>query len=107
MAAVRRLADYAFARSGDKGDTCNVGVLAKDDEAFEIVRRVVTPEAVKAHFKGMVKGPVEVHEMANINAVNVVLHDGLGGGATRTLRWDQTGKSMGNQLLRMEIENGQ
>jgi hypothetical protein len=99
-----QLKDLAYARSGDKGDKCNVGLLAKDEHAYKLLQRELTPERIKEHYGSMVKGEVEIHAMPNINALNVVLHGALGGGATRTLRWDQTGKSMGNALLRLELE---
>jgi hypothetical protein len=98
------LNDLAFARSGDKGDKCNIGLMARDSACYAQIERALTPELVKQHFGPMVKGPVEIFPMPNINAFNIVLHDGLQGGATRTLRWDQTGKSMGNALLRLQIE---
>lgn len=103
MATVK-LVELAFARSGDKGDSCNVGLLAKDRAAYELIERHLTPELVKRHFGDMVAGDVVIYPMPNIDALNVVLHGALGGGATRTLRWDQTGKSMGNALLRLDLE---
>jgi hypothetical protein len=99
-----RLKDLAFTRSGDKGDHCTVGLIAKSDADYETLRKHVTPERVKAFFGDMVRGPVKIYELPNLNIVHLVLHNALGGGATRTLRFDQTGKSMGTALLRMEIE---
>jgi hypothetical protein len=104
MARRVRLVDLAYARSGDKGDKCNIGLMAKDDEAYRLIAGHLAPGLVKDHFGAMVRGDVDIHPMPNINAFNIVLHGALGGGATRTLRWDQTGKSMGNVLLRMELE---
>lgn len=104
MKVKARLKDLAFARSGDKGDVSNIGLLAKNRESYEILKKEVTPARVKAHFGSMVKGEVKIYEMSNIDALEVVLSGALGGGATRTLRLDQTGKSMGQALLRMEIE---
>lgn len=98
-----QLKELAYARSGDKGDVCNIGLLALSRENYELIRRYVTPERVKAHFGQMVKGPVEIYEMPNIEALEIVLRNALDGGATRTLRFDQTGKAMGTALLRMEI----
>jgi hypothetical protein len=100
---VRRLVEIAYARSGDKGDVSNIGVLAKDDAAYDLLLRRLTPERVKAHFGDWVQGAVEVHPMPNINGFNVVCRQALGGGATRTLRYDQTGKAMATALLRMEL----
>ena len=99
----KQLRELAFARSGDKGDVCNVGVLAFDEKAYQIISREVTPERVKAHFGDMVKGNVEIYPLPNIHALEIVLRNALGGGATRTLIFDQTGKSMSTALLRMRI----
>jgi hypothetical protein len=99
-----RLVDLAYARSGDKGDVSNIGVLAKDDAAYAVLERQLTPERVKAHFGAWVQGAVEVYPMPNINGFNVVCRQALGGGATRTLRYDQTGKAMATALLRMELD---
>ncbi len=104
MKVKAKLKDLAFARSGDKGDVSNIGLMAKNREFYEIMKNEVTPESVKAHFGSMVKGEVTVYEMSNIDALEVTLSGALGGGATRTLRLDQTGKSMGQALLRMEVE---
>lgn len=99
----KQLRELAFVRSGDKGDVCSVGLLALNSDAYEIMAREVTPERIKAHFGDMVKGQVEIYPMPNIEALHVVLRNALGGGATRTLRFDQTGKAMSTALLRMEI----
>lgn len=99
-----KLVDLAYARSGDKGDISDVGLIAHDPEKYEILKKVVTSEKVKAFFKDWVQGDVKVFPMDNIQALEVVLYDALGGGATRTLRIDQTGKAMGQNLLRMEVE---
>jgi hypothetical protein len=98
------LKELAYARSGDKGDISNVGILAFNKANFEILRKQVTPQRVKEHYKDLIKGEVEVYEMPNINALQVVMHNALGGGATKTLRWDETGKSMCLAMLFMEIE---
>jgi hypothetical protein len=98
-----QLRELAYARSGDKGDLCNVGLLAFNRENYELIRKYVTPERVKEHFGDMVKGAVEIYEMPNIDALEIVLRNALDGGATRTLRFDQTGKAMGTALLRLEI----
>ena len=99
-----QLKEICYARSGDKGDVCNVGLMAKDDKAYKIIKEQVTADAVKKHFEGIVKGNVERYELDNINALNFVLRNALGGGATRTLMMDQTGKAFGNNLLRLEVE---
>jgi len=98
------LKDLVFARSGDKGDISDIGLMAFNQKNYEIIRKQVTPERVKAHFKDWNKGAVEIYEMSNILSLEIVLRNALGGGATRTLRLDQTGKAMGNGLLTMEVE---
>ena len=95
--------DIAYARSGDKGDVVNVGVLALDGQAYARLEAALTPERLKAHFGEWVQGEVEVFPMPNINGFNILLHNALGGGATRTLRYDVTGKSFSTALLRMEL----
>lgn len=99
-----KLVDLAYARSGDKGNISDIGLIAHDPAKYEILKKVVTPENVKAFFKDWVQGDVKIFPMDNIQALEVVLHGALGGGATRTLRIDQTGKAMGQNLLRMEVE---
>lgn len=98
------LKELCYVRSGDKGDISNIGLMALNDKNYQIIKAQVTPERVKAHYKEWVKGPVKIYEMANINALQIVMYEALGGGATKTLRIDQTGKSMGNAILRMEVE---
>ncbi len=93
----------AHARSGDKGDTCNIGLIANRMADYEHLRRHVTAPRVKAHFRGWVLGPVERFELPNIGALNFVLRRALGGGATESLRLDPQGKAMNAALLRMEI----
>jgi len=98
------LHEIAHARSGDKGDASNVGLIAYDDAGYEILRRQVTPERVRAHFRGVVRGEVERHEVPNLRALNFILHDALGGGGSASLRTDAQGKTHGVGLLLMEIE---
>lgn len=98
------LKDLAYARSGDKGDISNVGIIAFNKKNYEILKEQVTPEKVKAHYKDFVKGEVKVYEMENIDSLQVVMCNALGGGATNTLRWDETGKSMCLGMLYMEID---
>lgn len=98
------LNELAFARSGDKGDVCNIGVMAKSPNIYEFLARELTPERIRSLFKGIVKGDVEVYPMPNLHSVQVVLRRSLGGGATCTLRFDQTGKSMCCALLRMPLD---
>jgi hypothetical protein len=95
--------DLAFGRSGDKGDIANVGLLAMDAAAWDRLRRGLTPELVRAHLGGLVKGDIEVFELPRIQALNVVLHNALGGGASRTLRFDQTGKAFATILMGIRL----
>lgn len=98
------LKDIAYVRSGDKGDKSNIGVLAFDEKSYKFLENYLTPERIKAHFCDMVKGEVQVYKLPNIHAFNILMDEALAGGATRTLRHDQTGKAMGNALLRLKIE---
>jgi phosphoribosylaminoimidazole-succinocarboxamide synthase len=98
------LRELAFARSGDKGDVSDIGIMAKSKNIYDLLVKTLTPEKIKEHFKGMVKGDVEVYPMPNINSIEIVLRQALGGGATCTLRFDQTGKSIGQALLRLQVE---
>jgi hypothetical protein len=99
----RQINEIAYVRSGDKGDVCTAGLVAKSPQDYAKLRASVTPEAVKALYGEWVKGDVQCHPMDNIEAVVVVMHGALGGGATRTLRLDQTGKSLGHALLRLPV----
>jgi hypothetical protein len=92
----------AHARSGDKGDTANVGLIALEPEYYPILRREVTTARVARHFKGMVSG-VERFELPNLNALNFLLHGALDGGGTISLKTDAQGKVYSTALLRMEI----
>jgi hypothetical protein len=99
-----QLTKLAHARSGDKGDTANVGLIALRDEYYPILVREVTTERVKEHFKGICKGKVERFELPNLGALNFLLHESLGGGGTLSLMTDAQGKTFSTALLRMEIE---
>lgn len=94
----------AHARSGDKGDGSNVGVIAYDDRGYGILERFLTPERVKAHFGGIVLGDVERHEIPNLRALNFILNDSLGGSGSASLKNDAQGKTHGMAMLRMRIE---
>ena len=94
----------AHTRSGDKGDTCNIGVIAYDPRHYPILIREVTAERVKSHFGDLVKGKVERFELPNLGALNFLLHQSLGGGGTVSLRTDAQGKTFGAALLSLEIE---
>ena len=99
-----QLVKLAHARSGDKGDTANVGLIALSDEIYPILVREVTAERVKQHFKGICHGRVERFELPNLGALNFLLHESLGGGGTLSLMTDAQGKTFSTALLRMEIE---
>jgi hypothetical protein len=98
------LSRFAHTRSGDKGDTANIGVIAWREEDYPLLARELTPERVKAFFGEMVQGPVERFELPNLGALNFLLHGSLGGGGTVTLRLDAQGKTYGAALLGMEID---
>lgn len=98
------LGSIAHTRSGDKGDTCNVGVIAFRREDYPVIVREVTPERVKSYLGDLVKGGVERFELPNLGAINLLLHESLGGGGTVSLRVDAQGKTFGAALLGMEIE---
>ena len=99
-----QLVKLAHARSGDKGDTANVGVIALREAIYPILVREVTSERVKNHFKEICKGEVERFELPNLGALNFLLHESLGGGGTLSLMTDAQGKTFSTALLRMEIE---
>lgn len=99
-----QLVELAHARSGDKGDTANIGLIALRKETYPILVREVTTERVKSHFEGICKGDVERFELPNLGALNFLLHESLGGGGTLSLMTDAQGKTFSTALLRMEIE---
>lgn len=98
------LVEIAHARSGDKGNACNIGVIARRPEYYTILLEQVTVERVRGHFKGWVHGAIVRYEMPAIQALNFVLEDALGGGATASLRADNQGKTMGGALLRLLVD---
>ena len=98
------LSEIAHARSGDKGDMANIGVIAYQPQHYPVLVREVTTERVKSYFGNFVKGQVERFELPNLGALNFLLHESLGGGGTLSLRIDAQGKTMSAALLRMEIE---
>jgi len=98
------LRDIAFARSGDKGDTANIGLIAFRPSIYPILVQEVTADRVKRHFKGICKGEVERFELPNLRALNFLLHNSLGGGGTVSLMLDAQGKTFATALLRMEID---
>jgi hypothetical protein len=99
-----RLVDIAHARSGDKGDTANVGVIAMDPRWYPLLTRELTRERVRDHFRGVITGDVERFELPNLNALNFLLHGALDGGGTLSLKTDAQGKVFSTALLRMTID---
>ncbi len=99
-----KLLQLAHARSGDKGDTANVGVISLKPEYYPLLKEYLTTPRVKNHFDGICKGQVERFELPNLHALNFLLHNALGGGGTMTLRHDAQGKTLSAAMLRMEIE---
>lgn len=99
-----RLVDIAHARSGDKGDTANVGLIAIEPRWYELLAQTVTRERVGEHFRGMIDGPVERFELPNLNALNFLLHGALDGGGTLSLKTDAQGKVYSTALLRMVLD---
>ena len=98
------LSSLAYARSGDKGDASNVGVVAYTQEGYELLARELTPQRVKRHFAQICNGEVERFLAPNLKALNFLLHDSLGGGGSESLKTDAQGKTHGLGLLYMKIE---
>jgi hypothetical protein len=99
-----KLSRIAHARSGDKGDISNIGIIAYKEEDYPILVREVTAARVKTFFQDLVKGKVERYELPNLWALNFVMREALDGGGTLSLRTDAQGKTLGTALLQMEIE---
>lgn len=99
-----QLLKLAHARSGDKGDTANVGVIARRSEFYPVIREQLTAERVREHFTGICFGDVERFELPNLEALNFLLHHSLGGGGTLSLKTDAQGKTYSTAMLRMEVE---
>jgi hypothetical protein len=99
-----RLLDLAHARSGDKGDTANVGVIALRPQWYDLLARHLTRERVAEHFRGVINGHVERFELPNLHALNFLLHGALGGGGTLSLKTDAQGKVYSTAMLRMVLE---
>ena len=98
------LRELAHARSGDKGDINNIGVIAYEPHYYALIRQWLTPERVKAHFGSLVKGRVTRYELPNVHAINLVLEGALGGGVTRSLSIDPHGKSYSALILTIPVE---
>ena len=98
------LRDIAHARSGDKGDTANVGVIAKKNMYYPLLVKYLTVDRVRKHFEGIVLGKVERFELPNLRAINFLLHEALGGGGTTSLKNDAQGKTLSSAMLRMQLD---
>ncbi|MBL7997628.1 MAG: hypothetical protein JNL32_03225 [Candidatus Kapabacteria bacterium] len=99
-----QLSKLAHARSGDKGDAVNCGVIAFKEEWYPVIREALTTEVVKKHFEGICLGEIERYEMPNLWAVNFLMHNTLGGGGTVSLKLDAQGKTIASAMLLMEID---
>lgn len=99
-----KLKEICHGRSGDKGDAANIGLIAYKKEDYELIKREVTAKKVKDFFKGICEGEVIRYEMPNINALNFILNNTLGGGGTVSLKLDAQGKTLAPALLKMEID---
>ncbi|MDO4798924.1 MAG: hypothetical protein Q4A52_00235 [Bacillota bacterium] len=99
-----KLCNIAHSRTGDKGNISNISLIAYRIEDYEKMARLVTPERVKQHFAGMVKGDVVRYEVPQLGALNFVMYEALGGGVTRTLSLDMHGKGLSCYLLDMEVD---
>ena len=99
-----KLKEFAFARSGDKGDGSNVGVFVTNRKDYDLIREQVTVDRVKRHFHAICKGEVTRYEADNLLALNFLLRDSLGGGGSESLKTDAQGKTHGLLLLEMEVE---
>jgi hypothetical protein len=99
-----QLLQICHARSGDKGDTANVGLIAREQKYYSVIEKYVTAAVVKKHFEGICFGKVERFELPNLWALNFLLHNALGGGGTKSLKNDAQGKTLSSALLRMEID---
>ncbi len=99
-----RLLDIAHARSGDKGDTANVGLIALEPRWYELLERHVTRDRVAEHFRGVITGAVVRFELPNLTALNFLLHGALGGGGTLSLKTDAQGKVYSTALLRLVLD---
>jgi hypothetical protein len=102
---MKRLYDLAYGRAGDKGNISNISVIARNSTAYAEIKAKLTAERVKAHLGDLVKGNVIRYEVDNIEALNFVCYQALDGGATRSLRIDQLGKSLAGAVLYMEWED--
>lgn len=99
-----KLRELAYARTGDKGDNLNIGVVARDEAAYQTLKEKLTTEVVQEYLAPFAQGPVMRYELPNLGAFNFVLSKALSGGATRSLRFDFMGRSLSEVLLEMELQ---
>ena len=99
-----RLIDIAHARSGDKGDMANIGVIALRQAWYPLIEQYLTASVVAGHFAALIKGPVERFELPNLWALNFLLHGALDGGGTRSLKVDAQGKVLSTAMLRLILD---
>jgi hypothetical protein len=102
--ATIKLIEIASARSGDKNNVCNIGVMAKSVVDYATLKQYLTADIVKAHFRGLINGKVERFEWDTLESLNFVCHEALDGGASRSMRMDSLGKNFSSHLLRLELE---
>ena len=100
-----KLHDIAIARSGDKGNRATLSVIARDPAHYPLLERLLTPERVQAHYRGVVQGPVTRHLLPQLGAVHFVLEQALGGGVTRSLALDAHGKTLSSAILDLPLDN--
>ncbi|OZI10777.1 hypothetical protein CEW92_15215 [Bacillaceae bacterium SAS-127] len=99
-----RLKEIAHARSGDKGNTVNIGVFANNEEVYPFLIEQMTAKRIQEFFKGLILGEVVRYELPNIHALNFVCQQALDGGGSASLRVDNLGKCFGSNILRFEVE---
>lgn len=99
-----KLIEIASARSGDKNNICNIGVMARSKEHYPVLKKYLTSDLVKSHFKNLIKGKVDRYEWDAIESLNFVCHEALDGGASSSMRMDNLGKNFSSHLLRLELE---
>jgi hypothetical protein len=100
-----KLQDIALARSGDKGNRATLSVIARDPADYPRLERLLTTQRVQAHYRGIVRGPVERYPLPHLGAVHFVMNDALGGGVTRSLAMDAHGKTLSAAILDMVLDD--
>lgn len=98
-----KLRELAHSRTGDKGNTSNISVIAYDPANYPLLEKYITAERVKAHFAEIVEGDVVRYELPKIGALNFVMYKALGGGVTRTLALDIHGKSLSSAMMNLDV----